>query len=125
MEQPTEEMVGGFGPTPRLIEIEVPNDSAIFFYKAGIKAGLEAMEQGKKLFLLAGDEGSASRVGNAINALTAFLDTVREVEVGIIKEFQEFQKQAMQPQQCVDVGFAPRIELGQDDDQDNNLRRGR
>jgi hypothetical protein len=35
-----------FEPTPRSIEIEVPNDSAIFFYKAGIKAGLEAMEQG-------------------------------------------------------------------------------
>ena len=128
MEQPTDgmqEMVGKFEPTPRSIEIEVPNDSAIFFYKAGIKAGLEAMEQGKKLLLLAGDEGSAARVGNAISALTAFLDTVREVEADIIKEFQEFQRQAMQPPQGVEVGFAPRIEPGQDDDRGGNLRRGR
>jgi hypothetical protein len=101
-----------FEPAPRYVEIEVPNDSAIFFYKAGLKAGIEAMEQNKKFLALAGDEGTSARIGSAITALTAFLDTVREVEADIIQEFQEFQRQSMQQNmpQGMTVGFAPRIE---------------
>jgi len=104
-----------FEPTPRSIEIEVPNDTAIFFYKAGIKVGLEELERTKRLLILAGDEAAASKMGNAINALTTFLNTVREVEVDIIKEFQEFQHQIAQSQN-VDVAFAPRIESEDNDD---------
>lgn len=106
MDTRVDQEVDEFKPISRSVEIEVPNDSAIFFYKAGVKAGLEALEQGKKLFAMAGDDASASRIANAINALTAFLDVVREVEADIVKEFQEVHKQ---PQE-IEVAFAPRVE---------------
>jgi hypothetical protein len=94
--------------SPRYIEIEVPNDASIFFYKAALRSGLETLEQGKKLLLLAGDEAAASRIHNAIVALTAFVDIVREVEADIIKEFQE--KQRVGVPEEVEVGFATHIE---------------
>jgi len=124
MDVPTNDLqeIVKFEPTPRSIEIEVPNDTAIFFYKAGIRIGLEEMERTKRLLVLAGDEGSASRVDNAINALTAFLDTIREVETDIIKEFQEFQQQTGQSR-SVDVAFAPHIEP--EDEAGDDLRRSR
>jgi len=98
-----------FEPSPRFVEIELPNDSSICFYKAGIKAGLEAMEHGKRLFVLAGDDSSVVDVENAINALTGFLNVVRKVEVDIVTEFQKYHTQTNSPEN-VDVDFAPQIE---------------
>ena len=93
-----------FSPSPQIVEIEVPNDGAIFFYKAGVRAGLEAMEQGKRLFVLAGDEATVAKIADAINALTSFLEAVREVEGDIIQGLHA--PQATQ----VDAGFAPHTE---------------
>ncbi len=118
-QQPQEAQTGlVFEPAPRYIEIEVPNDSSLFFYKAGIKAGLEAMEQNKRFIALAGDEVTATRIGHAIMAMTTLLETVKEVEVDLVQEYQEFQRQHMSP--GMTVGFAPRIEVPDADDEDDD-----
>jgi len=80
-----------FTPTPKIIEVEVPNDAAIFYYKGGIKAAIEQMQGAEHVLLLGGDGDAGGRMTSAIAAMRAFLDAVELAASAVIEEYDQWE----------------------------------
>lgn len=111
-----------FTPTPKIIEVEVPNDAAIFYYKGGIKAAIEQMQGAEHVLLLGGDGDAGGRMTNAITAMKAFLDAVELVASAVIEEYDQWEASQQNTRQrgrkvkeSPAVAFVPRLQADDED----------
>lgn len=111
-----------FTPTPKIIEVEVPNDAAIFYYKGGIKAAIEQMQGAEHMLLLGGDGDAGGRMTNAITAMKAFLDAVELVASAVIEEYDQWEanqnrahQRGRKSKEAPTVAFVPKLQAENDE----------
>lgn len=123
-EEQTQQSMPVFEPEPRIIEIEVPNDSAIFYYEGAIKAGIENLVQGKHLMELSGCLDDANSVQDAIHGMSKLWEVIQEVRTDIIKELTDFQRQMREFMASgggdVQAAFVSTVEPNEDDDDEES-----
>lgn len=91
-EHEDDEQTAEFELEPKIIEIEVPNTAAIFYYEGGLKAGLEALINTKHIQELSNMSDDAAIVRDAIHALSKFLEVIQQVKLDVIQEHQDIRE---------------------------------
>lgn len=76
-----------FEGTSKIVEIEVPNDQAIFFYEKAVKAGMDALMDSVKFM----PDDVAAHARDAVYALSKFHQAIIEVGDMVQEEFTQWQ----------------------------------
>lgn len=103
-------------PEPKVIQIEVPGNSALWYFEGGVKTAIETMETTKHYLENSGDSAGVERMNEALSSMTALLDVTRQVKTDLMTEANQraIASVAAQHQQehpnGVAADFAPRIE---------------
>ena len=76
-----------------VIQLELPNDSGVYYFEGGIKAGLEAMEQTLHFLENAGDMAGVAQMHSAQGSMSALLDIIRKAKVDMVTKRQQASKE--------------------------------
>jgi hypothetical protein len=100
---------------PKIIQIELPSNSALWYFEGGVRIALDAMERTKQFLEYSGDYAGVENMSEALSSMEALLDVTRQVKSAVMAE-------SAQPQQPdeVSAAFAPRIEPDEEDYYDDD-----
>ncbi len=99
----------------RIIDLEVPNDSAIFYYDAGIKIAIEEMEKLKHFLEKVGEVDSLNRMYKAILAMQSFSEAIQGVKTDILSDYAAMQHMEGEEEEP-EMGIMPNLETESLDD---------
>jgi hypothetical protein len=109
-QQSTEDAMG-----PKIIQIEVPGNTAIFYFEGGVRTAIQEMEQARRLMENSNDTASVEKMNEALSSMLALLDVTRVVKNALINEAQQRAMalavaQGQDQENGVQASFVPKIE---------------
>jgi hypothetical protein len=129
--QPANQAENAQGPEPKVIQIEVPGNGAIYYFEGGVRSAIEVMEANRRFMQNCGNEDAMSGLSEALTSMYALLDVTREVKTDIIKEYQQravaqsLAAQGIAPDQeqedQVQANFVPKVKGDDDENEEGPL----